>query len=527
MDNGTLRRLYQTFKPPLTAARATRRATDDDIEVPPRNLGLTADARLYPFWGNFQEAVGLLTTIAALPDRRVQLRSTVYAIALATAAVILVGSLLAAGETAGQMYVVIVLAAIAVVAERGSVRLSTRAEQSISVLPTLFAAVLFGPVAAALVGAASMAGDANGPRLRTLYYTSSRAITGCCAGVVASASLAAWGTNLLATSVATVLAALASELLDLLFFSIASRLRQAHAESSMIPRVIPIICTSAALYSPLVALLAFAYRSVSPWTLPLFLGPALAAQRLFALYQEQRTLAQDLVEANARLERANLSFASALVATLDARDRYTAGHSAAVAIYARDIARRMGLPEDDQRRAHLCGLVHDIGKVGLPAGLLEKPGALTLEERRQMENHSMIGERILAKVDDYAEIAAVVRHHHERVDGNGYPDGLIGDDIPLLARIIAVADAYNAMTSDRPYRDAMPSRVARLRLAQAVGSQFDTSVVAAFEAILASAAESYRSGNRTDFAFPEQMEAAEDESRVAAEATPLQESSAA
>ena len=118
-----------------------------------------------------------------------------------------------------------------------------------------------------------------------------------------------------------------------------------------------------------------------------------------------------------------------------------------------------------------------------------------------MEEHSVIGERILAKVDDYAEIAKIVRHHHERIDGQGYPDGLFGDDIPLLSRIIAVADAYNAMTSDRPYRDAMPSQVARMRLAQAVESQFDTTVTAAFEAILASADEAYRSGTRFDFDF--------------------------
>ena len=149
--------------------------------------------------------------------------------------------------------------------------------------------------------------------------------------------------------------------------------------------------------------------------------------------------------------------------------------------------------------AHLCGLVHDIGKIGLPAGLLEKPGALTLDERRQMEEHSAISERILANVDDYSEIAKIVRHHHERVDGQGYPDGLVGDEVPLISRIIAVADAYNAMTSDRPYRDAMPSQVARLRLAQAVESQFDTSVVAAFEAILASATETYKSGGSFSF----------------------------
>src|SRR4029450_9676884 len=105
--------------------------------------------------------------------------------------------------------------------------------------------------------------------------------------------------------------------------------------------------------------------------------------------------AQSLAEVNRQLERANLSFAAALVATLDARDRYTAGHSAAVARYSRDIAKRMSLSEEDQQLVYLSGLVHDIGKIGLPAGLLEKPGALTAEERLQMEAHSAIGDGIL------------------------------------------------------------------------------------------------------------------------------------
>ena len=263
--------------------------------------------------------------------------------------------------------------------------------------------------------------------------------------------------------------------------------------------IVPVVLTSAPVYAPIVALLAFMYVRVSPWTLALFLVPAMAAQRLYGLYQEQRQLAVDLSEANETLERANLQFAAALIATLDARDRYTAGHSAAVAIYSRDIAQRMGLADEIRDQAYLCGLVHDIGKIGLPPGLLEKPGALTLEERRQMQEHSAIGERILAHVNEYSEIATIVRHHHERIDGQGYPDGLVDVDIPLVSRIIAVADAYNAMTSDRPYRDAMPSRVARLRLAQAVDSQFDTAAVAAFEAILASADEEYRLAKRPDF----------------------------
>jgi HD-GYP domain-containing protein (c-di-GMP phosphodiesterase class II) len=128
-----------------------------------------------------------------------------------------------------------------------------------------------------------------------------------------------------------------------------------------------------------------------------------------------------------------------------------------------------------------------------------------------MEEHPVIGERILTKVDDYSEIAKIVRHHHERVDGQGYPDGLTDSEIPLISRIISVADAYNAMTSDRPYRDAMPSQVARMRLAQAVESQFDTSVAAAFEAILAGADEDYRSGTRFDF----ELETRDSESPIA------------
>jgi HD-GYP domain-containing protein (c-di-GMP phosphodiesterase class II) len=133
-----------------------------------------------------------------------------------------------------------------------------------------------------------------------------------------------------------------------------------------------------------------------------------------------------------------------------------------------------------------------------------------------MQAHSEIGERILANVATYAEIASIVRHHHERIDGEGYPDGIPGDEIPLLSKVIAVADAYNAMTSDRPYRDGMPSRVARLRLAQAVENQFDTTVVAAFEAILATSDDLYRTAQREDFRPGQPSVLDEDDSRAAA-----------
>jgi putative nucleotidyltransferase with HDIG domain len=429
----------------------------------------------------------------------------IYALTLAIVATAAVVSLAASHWTLGPVAVVLPLAAVAAVSERASVTLSSSLDESISLVPTLLVAVLFGPLAAGLVAAVSMVPDLRAPfdrrYLRWGVYTSSRT-----AAAIATGLAAVWTAHLVVNPYAQLVAATASGALvalslDVLFAVITIRLRGTASPWELLRTLVPISIAAGLLYAPLVAILAIAYREVSPWTILLFFGPALAAHRLFALYQEQRRLADDLKTANLRLEKANLSFATALVTSLDARDRYTAGHSAAVAIYARDIAARMGLPEEQQRLAQLCGFVHDIGKIGLPPSLLEKPGALTLDERRQMERHSEIGERILSKVEDYAEIAAIVRHHHERVDGHGYPDGLRGADIPILARIIAVADAYNAMTSDRPYRDAMPSRVARMRLAQAVESQFDTTVVAAFEAILAGASEAYKVGGGPAFQF--------------------------
>jgi putative nucleotidyltransferase with HDIG domain len=340
--------------------------------------------------------------------------------------------------------------------------------------------------------------------LRWGIYTSSRAITASIVGAVAIATSASIENRSVALAISTIVAAVVAQALDCFFAAVTVYLRRRGGVADTARLLLPVAAAAIPLYAPLVALLAIGYDQLSAWATMLFFVPALAAQRLYTLYQEQRRLTEGLTRANEQLERANLSFAAALVATLDARDQYTAGHSAAVAVYSRDIAARMGLDASEQQKVHLCGLVHDIGKIGLPAGLLEKEGPLTLDERRVMQTHSEIGERILAKVDGYGEIANVVRHHHERVDGNGYPNGLPGDEIPLLSRIIAVADAYNAMTSNRPYREAMPSRVARMRLAQAVGAQFDTTIVAAFEAILATADESYRLGRRPDFDFSTQ-----------------------
>lgn len=430
-----------------------------------------------------------------------------YVVGLVLATALTAAALIYAGFGLGDPLAVLALAIAGAAAERGDVRLSKATQQSISLLPTLFAAVLFGPLAAALVHGATMLGDSElyaprdpvrAPRLKWATYTCTRFIGGAVTGLAALATLELVSSEFGGLIAASLVGAAAGELMDLAFIATTAAVR-GYGMREVTRIFTPLMLLAAPVYAPFVAVLAYAYNEVSPWTLALFLVPAMAAQRLYGLYQEQRRLAADLSTANETLERANLQFASALIATLDARDEYTAGHSAAVAIYSRDIAERMGLPAAVREQAFLCGLVHDIGKIGLPAGLLEKPGALTLEERRQMQEHSAIGERILRNVDEYSEIATIVRHHHERIDGFGYPDGLTSEAIPLISRIIAVADAYNAMTSDRPYRKALHSREARLRLAQAVDSQFDTAVVAAFEAILAGQDEDYRLARRADF----------------------------
>jgi putative nucleotidyltransferase with HDIG domain len=463
------------------------------------NLGDNGVASLYPFWGSFQEIVTITYKLVVGRARRswgsLQWFAATLVVLGAGLAAILVAS---SGSLGAPLWMVAALSTVALLAERQSVHITATTQMSVSALPIIFAAVVYGPLPAMVVAASALAFDCGRPYTRWVIWTFSRSLVAGLAGLAASVLISeqsSFGILVLAVAAAAITEAIG----DITLNAITIALRRSASFADTARAMARLMLSTVPLYTPVIGALAYSYRELSPWTVLLFFVPALAAQRLLTMYQEQARLVGDLGAANQRLERANLSFAGALVAALDARDQYTAGHSAVVAVYARDIAARLQLDEWDQQLAHLCGLLHDIGKVGLPAGLLEKPGALTLEERRRMEEHSAIGERILSKVEDYDEIARIVRHHHERIDGNGYPDRLSGDDIPVISRIIAVADAYNAMTSGRPYRDAMPSRVARLRLAQAVGSQFDTTVVAAFEAILAQASESYLSGARADF----------------------------
>jgi len=183
-------------------------------------------------------------------------------------------------------------------------------------------------------------------------------------------------------------------------------------------------------------------------------------------------------------ERLVIGVIQTLGGAVDARDPYTKGHSDRVALYAREIAREMGIDEAECQRIYVTGLLHDVGKIGVPDAVLKKPGRLTPEEYEVIKQHPRQGYEILKDLDDLSFTLPGVLHHHERVDGVGYPAELAGDEIPLVARIMAVADAYDAMTSSRAYRQCMSFEKAEQIVRENIGSQFDPQAAAAFLRIL-------------------------------------------
>jgi len=191
---------------------------------------------------------------------------------------------------------------------------------------------------------------------------------------------------------------------------------------------------------------------------------------------------RDAVHAAAHsLGRERFNALAALAYALEAKDAYTRGHSARVSVYAQAIARRLRLGPAEMAVVVLGGELHDIGKIGVPEELLHKAGPLSPAEHRQVMMHTVIGERILSPLlSDWPELLGVVRWHHERVDGRGGPDGLRGGHIPLAARIVAIADAYDAMTSARPYRPARSVEEALAQLRAGRDTQFDSACVDAF-----------------------------------------------
>jgi putative nucleotidyltransferase with HDIG domain len=181
-----------------------------------------------------------------------------------------------------------------------------------------------------------------------------------------------------------------------------------------------------------------------------------------------------------RVVLGSLDVLQGLVLAVDTKDRYTKRHSEDVARYAVYLARRLGLDDATQRSVQLAGLLHDVGKIGIPDVILRKPSKLTADEYAMFHQHVALGDAIVRDVPDATEVRAGIRHHHERWDGGGYLDGLAGEEIPLVARIISVADTFSAMTTTRPYRKALPVDEAIRRLRDASGTQLQPELVETF-----------------------------------------------
>lgn len=199
---------------------------------------------------------------------------------------------------------------------------------------------------------------------------------------------------------------------------------------------------------------------------------------------EIKRINEELSESNERLERAYLDMVQTLRYTVEAKDTYTRGHSDRVSEYSVLIGEKLGLPEDQIKTLRIGGLFHDIGKIGIPDSILLKPDKLSDDEYSQIKNHPSIGAHILGSAEIFKDIIPIVKHHHERYDGNGYPSRLKGEEIPYIARIAAVADTFDAMTSRRSYRGPIDIEHVKEEIKRCEGTQFDPQIAEVFLDIL-------------------------------------------
>lgn len=359
--------------------------------------------------------------------------------------------------------------AFAVLADRWRVSLSDHGEVSLCFITCFAAAAIFGPCFAAVtVGGASLLVDLFVGRrkgtVKVAFNAGQLALVGGLTGLtfqsLAAGNSGSLSANALAYACSALVFVAANSVLTGVVLALLGR---------PFLRVWARILRNAGVFylamAPLGALLASAYLQ-SPWAVLYFPLLAWVIYRCFGLYAKLRTETQ-----NALVALAN---------SLERRDPYTFQHSARVAEFSRHVATHMRIPEEQLDLVVSAAQVHDLGKISIDNRILFKEGPLTDGERREVNRHAAAGAELAEQFSMYRAGAEIIRSHHERWDGTGYPDGLTGEAIPLGARIIAVADVYDAMTSDRPYRDALPHEVAIAELVRGRGTQFDAGIVDVF-----------------------------------------------
>jgi len=254
---------------------------------------------------------------------------------------------------------------------------------------------------------------------------------------------------------------------------------------ALLATAIVTILSSQSIVRPIRAVVEHLKKSEGTGLLPEFQAKPARIQEIRELAESFNRAASAIREARANLHRAYVEFVGSLASALDARDRYTAGHSRRVSELSWSIGRAMELAPQELDVIRIGALLHDIGKIGIGDGVLQKPGKLTNEEFALIQQHPTIGRRILEGVHGFEDYLSIVELHHENWNGTGYPWGLRGEAAPLAARIVHVADAYDAMTSDRPYRRGMSLEQAIRVLRQYAGTQFDPDIVPLFASLMA------------------------------------------
>jgi putative nucleotidyltransferase with HDIG domain len=401
-----------------------------------------------------------------------------------------------------------VLCVLAVVAELLAVEFAEKVTVTVSNLPVLLGMMFLGPEPAMIIAAvAGLWGCWREESARIAAFNVANYVLPAGLGALVFASLQSTlafpidslSPALLASGAA---AALTYEVINLALAGIGSSLSSRVSGRTVLvywrAELRPFL-QSVAVLTGLGLMVAALYAIAGIVAVALLFAPLFASQYMFQLLvREKEHLARQKKLTDQYLEM-NIGLAAAMIVLLDSKDQYTARHSAAVAMYSRDMAEMLGLPEQQVEALHLAGLLHDLGKVGTPDAILGKPGTLDNDEWEYIREHPMKGAEVLSHLVAYRDVADIVQYHHERLDGSGYPLGVRGEEIPEPSKILAVADCYHAMTSDRPYRRALSSFEALKVLRASAGASLERRYVEALAQILRDKNLAYRDGTSTDF----------------------------
>lgn len=375
---------------------------------------------------------------------------------------------------------VAVLVALTVVLTNMAVELPFAVSLSLSFAPIFAGILIAGPFGGAIMGlASSVSWQELRKRTPTEIMFVNMAqlfLSGLLAGLtfIGLGGQLASGTHgvRLASPLASAFAVLVFFVLNLLFVGTGLRLKTGMGFREILDALSPGSYWASLLVLALLGYVMAYLIGISSWVgVTLLVLPFMAARRTFRVYAE--------------LTEAYTSTVRSLVTAIEAKDPYTRGHSERVAVYARMLAERLAIPRTDMELLERAALLHDVGKIGIALDTLTSPAQLASEEVRAIRQHPVIGGELVGDVEFLSDIAPIVRHHHERFDGAGYPDGLVGEQIPLLARVLAVADSYDAMTSDRAYRPGMTQSEALLEIARVAGTQLDRDLALNFTTVIA------------------------------------------